>query len=272
LGKLGRALSPSGWGLGLLTLAVAVVMLLLGTRLTGLSPRLGSATLTLPTFLARRWTRDSPTRPYHDLRAATLGLASFFLPCGFTQAAQVAAAASGSAAHGALVLGLFTLGTTPGLMAVGTLSSLAQGAWASRVFRYIGVAVLAFAAFNAVHGLRLVDPGLFAGSTPITATVRTANVTDEAGVQVVRLQVDGAGYTPRETVVYADQPIRWEFTLSGLTCAQTVDGSRLGFGRLSLQQGLNTVTSTLDVGRHPYSCAMGMFASSIVAIEPPPNG
>ncbi|MDR1808636.1 MAG: sulfite exporter TauE/SafE family protein [Propionibacteriaceae bacterium] len=271
LGGLGRALSLHGAGLGLLTLAVAVVMVLLGLQLTGLSPRLGALTVTLPAAWSRRLHgAGQAPRPYGDGRAAALGVASFLLPCGFTQAAQVAAAASGSPVRGALILGLFTLGTTPGLLAVGTLSSLAGGRWARRVFHGIGVVVLAFALLNAVNGAHLVAPGLGADQAPITATARTANVTDQDGYQVVTITVDNSGYNPNETVVYAGRPIRWEFELKGLTCAQTVDGRNLNLGQLPLQLGVNTFESTLATpGRYPYTCYMGMFPATVIAIEAP---
>jgi len=269
LGAAGHALALRGVGLGLVTLAVAVVMGLLGAKLTGLSPRLAAWTVTLPGGLGRL-VGDGEGGAYRDSSALALGVASFFLPCGFTQAAQVSAAASGSPLQGALILGLFALGTTPGLMAVGTLSSLAGGRWARRVFHGIGVVVLAFALLNAVNGAHLVAPGLGADQAPVTATARTANVTDQDGYQVVTITVDNSGYNPNETVVYAGRPIRWEFELKGLTCAQTVDGRNLNLGQLPLQLGVNTFESTLATpGRYPYTCYMGMFPATVIVIEAP---
>jgi sulfite exporter TauE/SafE/copper chaperone CopZ len=293
LGRLGQALGLSGHALGLLTLAVAVIMGLLGVKLTGLSPKLGALTITLPAALTARLHTGDPasasgpaqgegtgqdaqpsagqtTRPYRDLNALALGAASFFLPCGFTQAAQVAAAASGSPAQGALILGLFTLGTTPGLLTVGALSSLIKGKTAARFFRWTGVVVIAFAVVNVINAYHILAPAGVDEETPITATARTDNVTDAVGYQLVTITVDARGYTPQETVVYAGVPIRWQFDLNGLTCAATVNGNNLGFGTQGLDQGLNVFESTLPAaGRYPYSCYMGMYASSVIAIDPP---
>jgi sulfite exporter TauE/SafE/copper chaperone CopZ len=269
LGLVGRAVGVSGVGLGVLTLVVAVVMFLLGAKLTGISPRLGAAAFTLPSGVAKWLHRDGDVaRPYRDVNALGLGVVSFFLPCGFTQAAQVAAAGSGSVVQGAVIMGLFAVGTTPGLMAVGTLSSLAQGKWAERVFRWIGVVVIGFAVFNVSNAVHVIAPSLFVDTSPVTEVARTSNVTDDGLTQVVHIEVDGRGYTPSKTVVYAGRPIRWEFELTGRTCAETVDGSNLGFGSLPLEMGVNTVTSTLaEPGRYQYSCWMGMFRSTVVAIE-----
>jgi sulfite exporter TauE/SafE/copper chaperone CopZ len=271
VGGIGEVISLSGWTLGLALIAVAVVMGLLGLKLTGLSPRLAAATFTLPGALAGLFHKDG-ARTYSDRGALVLGAASFFLPCGFTQAVQVYALSTGNALEAGLIMALFAVGTTPGLMSVGTLASLAQGPKAQRLFRYIGVAVLGFALLNLSGGLGLLTGGAtLTSSAPITATTRSDNVTDDNGVQVARIVVDGGGYTPRDTVVYAGQPVRWVFDLQGWGCASTVNARNLGVPDiLRLESGENTVTTTLpDPGRYPYSCGMGMFASTVTAITAP---
>ena len=78
-------------------IAVAVVMTILGTRLTGLSPRIATWSPTLPMGLGRQLgLGDGASGAYSDARAAGLGAASFFLPCGFTQAVQIYALSTGS--------------------------------------------------------------------------------------------------------------------------------------------------------------------------------
>ena len=88
LGAIGASITMPPMLTAVLMITVAVVMLLLGTRLTGLSPQ------------ARRLVADPADGPraagsasadggagaYSDTRAGLLGAASFFLPCGFTQA------------------------------------------------------------------------------------------------------------------------------------------------------------------------------------------
>lgn len=58
-----------------------------------------------------------------------LGLVLGLLPCGFLYAALIAAAAAGSAAAGAAAMAAFALGTVPGLVAVGVLSTVALRRW-----------------------------------------------------------------------------------------------------------------------------------------------
>jgi hypothetical protein len=61
--------------------------------------------------------------------AFLLGVALGFLPCGLLYAAIAAAAATGSAAGGALAMMAFGLGTVPGLVAVGVAGQAAGRVW-----------------------------------------------------------------------------------------------------------------------------------------------
>ena len=81
LGALGARLAVPTAVQAALMIAVAVVMLVLGLRLTGLSPRAAGWSPTLPAGLARRLgLAERAQRPYSDVRAAGLGALTFFLP------------------------------------------------------------------------------------------------------------------------------------------------------------------------------------------------
>lgn len=115
LGALGGAFALDlTWTWALQAVAVAV-MILLGLRLIGVFAGLGSAGGRRVTERARRWAESARISG-----GALLGLASFFLPCGFTQSMQFQALAAGSAAGGALLLGVFALGTLPVLAGLST--------------------------------------------------------------------------------------------------------------------------------------------------------
>jgi uncharacterized protein len=60
-----------------------------------------------------------------------LGVALGFLPCGLVYGALAAAAGSGGALQGTVVMATFALGTMPGLVAVGWLGALAGRQWQS---------------------------------------------------------------------------------------------------------------------------------------------
>jgi sulfite exporter TauE/SafE len=103
-------------------LMIVVVMTILGTRLTGISPRIAGWSPTLPMGVGRSLgLGGNRGGTYSDGRAATLGAASFFLPCGFTQAVQIFALSTGSPLFGAALLATFAVGTAPGLLALAGL-------------------------------------------------------------------------------------------------------------------------------------------------------
>ena len=95
LGMLGSAFEIPTTVLAVGVLAAAVVMTILGIRLTGLSPRIAAWSPTLPGRWGRR-AADGGAGAYTDWRAASAGAATFVLPCGFTQAMQIYAVSTGS--------------------------------------------------------------------------------------------------------------------------------------------------------------------------------
>jgi sulfite exporter TauE/SafE/copper chaperone CopZ len=156
IGLAGSFLSLKGSLLGGLTIGVGIVMLLLGLQLTEIFPRLSNGGLTLPSGLAKfLGIKKHRDKEYSHKSAAVLGGLSFFLPCGFTQAMQLYAISTGSFMTGAAVMGLFAIGTAPGLLSVGGLTSVVKGAFAKRLFKVVGVAVVAMAIYNIGIGYTL---------------------------------------------------------------------------------------------------------------------
>jgi sulfite exporter TauE/SafE/copper chaperone CopZ len=270
LGMLGSSVRLPTTAIGVLALAVAVVMLLLGARLTGISPRMAAWAPRLPSGLAGLMGVDSAAgRPYSDLRTALVGAATFFLPCGFTQAVQLYALSTGSAATAGLVMATFAVGTTPGLLALGSVPEIATGGSRTTVLQSIGVVVLAFSLLNASSGLRLIGVGGNSGAAELPATI-SANVTLNAGSQTVRMTQSRGGYEPADTVVHAGVPITWLIDAeSKWDCSAFLRVPALGVS-VDLEEGVNTVPLPgLAPGVTPFTCVMGMYSGTITAIEPP---
>jgi sulfite exporter TauE/SafE/copper chaperone CopZ len=270
LGALGSVVGLPTRVMGILALAVAVLMILLGVRLTGVSPRMAAWSPRLPAGLAGLLGLDGASRrPYSDARTALVGAGSFFLPCGFTQAVQLYALSTGTPLAAGLIMAVFAVGTTPGLLAVASVPELATGRARVTVLRVVGVVVLAFALVNVASGLRLI--GLTA--TPdaaVAAQEVSPNVTVQDGVQVVRMTQSRDGYTPADTVVHAGMPIEWSIeSESTWDCSAFLRVPDLGVS-VDLQDGLNTVAlPALDAGVVPFTCVMGMYSGNLIAIEAP---
>lgn len=271
LGAVGSAVRLSGGTVALLTLVVSLAMVAVGLQLTGVSPRLARGTVALPAGLAARLgLEEHAAARYSDARAAGLGVASFLLPCGFTQTVQLFALSTGSPLRAGAVMALFALGTVPGLLGIGGLATLARGGASPRFFRLAGVAVLAFAAVNVSGAVTVLAPGLGRDSTAEASV--SANVTVEDGVQVLRTTQVVDGYEPQVATVVAGLPVRWEIDSEVPSCASALYAPALGAGSapVLLQPGTNVLELPApEVGRLDYSCAMGMYTGTVHVIDAP---
>ena len=165
IGAIGSAFALKGTFLGLLTIAVGAVMLVLGLQLTEIFPRITRG-LTLPSGLAKKLGINTrKEREYSHKNAFLMGAATFFLPCGFTQAMQLLAVSTGNPLQAAVIMGAFAIGTTPGLLTLGGLTSVVKGAFAQRFFRIVGVIAIAMALINFTNGFTLAGLNRFLDSS-----------------------------------------------------------------------------------------------------------
>lgn len=109
--------------LGAAALYFAAKLLAALVPFTRIAPRHGWLAERITPWIARAVGQADRLGPYG------LGVALGFLPCGLVYGALAAAAGSGGALQGAMVMGAFALGTMPGLIAVGWLGSIAGRRW-----------------------------------------------------------------------------------------------------------------------------------------------
>lgn len=281
LGVIGSSLSLPTRAMGLLTVAVAVVMFLLGMRLTGLSPRMAAWSPRLPGGLGRSLGVDSAADgSYSDVRAAGLGAATFFLPCGFTQAVQVYALSTASPLSAGLIMATFAVGTTPGLLALASVPEVATGGARTTILRVIGVVVIAFALFNLPGGLRLLGITSVSSGVPAAAATAqgskqeqaaiTSNVSVANGVQTVTMTQVADGYLPADTVMYAGMPTTWVIEgTAPFSCSMALRVPDLEVG-VNLVEGPNSLDlPAMEPGTTQFMCAMGMYTGTLTAVTPP---
>jgi sulfite exporter TauE/SafE/copper chaperone CopZ len=271
LGALGASVTLPPLVTAVLMIGVAVVMTVLGTRLTGLSPRIATWSPTLPMGLGRRLgLADGAVGAYSDTRAAGLGAASFFLPCGFTQAVQIYALSTGSPLLAGATLAVFALGTAPGLLALAGLPVVVPSAWRPMLMRLVGVVVVGFAIVNGSAGLRLSGITLPFGVSPVAAAAPPSGAIAD-GIQTLTTYQNVDGYSPSNVSIYAGIPTRWTIqSTSTASCAASLVVPGLGMSVRRLRQGANTIDlPALKAGVVTYSCAMGMYGGSITVVDRP---
>ena len=155
LGLLGKAVGVTFTFSAILGLVASVVMIMLGLNLLGVIKK---NNLTLPTGIFAYFRKVE----HATLTPILIGVGTFFLPCGFTQAMQVAALSSGSFISGLLIMLSFALGTFPvlALLSFGSVS-FAHSKQAPLFFKSAGVIVVGlglFALLAGLAGLGIIQP------------------------------------------------------------------------------------------------------------------
>lgn len=266
LGAAGSTFQLSSLSVGTLTVFVGSVMLLIGLQLLELFPRLSAWKLMLPKGIAKALGIQSHAKKeYSHSRVMMLGAATFFLPCGFTQAVQLFVVTQGSPIVGALTMGAFALGTAPGLLGIGGVAATAAGWFRRFFFKMAGLVVLALGAFNVENGFALVK----LGPDQQAVDEESASVdVSAAAAQIVRVTQKGNGYFPSQITVKRGKPVRLIMdSQESYSCAVSFAVPKLGI-RKTLSPGENVFEFTPEKsGPIPFSCSMGMYRGVINVID-----
>ena len=152
IGAIGSAFALNASATFMLSLIIGIVMLILGINLLDVfhwSKRLQPA---MPKFLARH--AYGASKLNHTLTPFLVGVATFFLPCGFTQSMQIYTLSTGSFLAGSLTMGAFALGTLPVLGLISFSSfSIQNKKYSGVFFKTAGLIVIMFALFNLATSL-----------------------------------------------------------------------------------------------------------------------
>lgn len=263
VGGLGSVLTLSPQVNGYLTIVVSAVMLLLGFQLLHLFPWLRRFSPKMPKFIGHKIhdlsTKDSKGAPF------VLGVSTFFLPCGFTQALQLYVLASGDWKIGALTMLVFSLGTLPALISLSAVTSFAKGTFQRHFLKCAGVVVVLLAIFNVNNGFALagVHFDLAAVFTSNDKSVEASTSTSEIieGRQIVKMTVNSYRYTPSRFTVVKGVPVEWQIDgREAVGCGQVLVMPTLGISKYLSSQGITTLTFTPSkIGKIPFNCSMGMM-------------
>ena len=132
------------------TVAGALV-LLIGLRMAGILPGLRPAETELPGACSL----NARTRRRFAGQPLIIGLLTGVMPCGALSAMWLYAMSSGSAARGALVMLVFSLGTVPLLFLFGALQSFLPRGWMKYIVKGSAVLVVTLGLSMLVKGIRL---------------------------------------------------------------------------------------------------------------------
>lgn len=150
IGAVGSLFSISLAANFVLGLVVGLVMLILGINLLDVFDFAKRLQLYMPKSVGGHVSNIFKFNNFYT--PFLVGVATFFLPCGFTQSMQVYTLSTGSFMAGALTMFIFALGTLPVLLLISFSSfSIQNSSKAGIFFKTAGLIVIAFAIFNLLN-------------------------------------------------------------------------------------------------------------------------
>jgi sulfite exporter TauE/SafE/copper chaperone CopZ len=194
-----------------------------------------------------------------------LGMITYFLPCGFTQATQVYALGLASPWQSALTMAIFAAGTAPAIVFIGSLRGLLKSSFYQYFMKTVAVGVLILGIYYASNFFSIY--GINIGFNQNIKGTRT-NVNVENGKQIINMDVISGGYSPNQFTIKNGIPVRWlingknVFGCQGYFVVPTLNISK------ALNEGENIIEFTpTETGFINFSCGMGMYRGRIEIID-----
>lgn len=155
MGLLGSAFILTPGITFILNLILFLVMIIMAINLLEIIPSVKKFQLRLPKVMGKTVLKIGDSNNF--ITPVLLGIATFFLPCGFTQSMQIYSLTTGSFINGALTMLVFALGTFPVLALISFASSkFSKGLQSSLFFKTAGFIIILFALFNFIAALAAV--------------------------------------------------------------------------------------------------------------------
>lgn len=278
LGLFGQTLQISGSAQTFMQFIAGGYMIAVALNLLNVHPIFRYAIIQPPRFLTRLIRNQTKSK---DIFAPSLlGAMTIFIPCGTTLAMEALAISTGNPVLGALVMGVFTLGTMPLFFGIGFLTTSLGDAFRAKFFKIAGFLVLYL-------GITSFNGALVATGSPITlqsiwqalpieidlsggqaAAPADSSVKLIGGVQTVDMAVSPTSYSPNYIQVKMGVPVRLNLTASGgLGCTSFFRIPKLGITK-ELAQGVTTPVefTPQSPGRLTFTCSMGMYSGVIEVI------
>ena len=155
IGAIGANFALNTYATFVLCMFIGIVMFILVINLLDVFPLANKLQPTMPKFLSKNALEVSKLN--HTLTPFLVGIATFFLPCGFTQSMQLYTLSTGSFFNGGLTMLSFALGTLPVLAIISFSSfSIQNSAKSGIFFKTAGLIVILFALFNTINSLVII--------------------------------------------------------------------------------------------------------------------
>ena len=256
LGFLGNRISGLTGVAPYVSIIISLIIAVSALRIAGI-------VIPLPKFkIAKRILGSEAEVGISRYEPAALGALSFFIPCGFTAAAQAAAIGSADPFRGASIMFFFALGTLLPLLAIGTFGQkIFSGGFSGFFSKATAALLIVFASWNATAQFNLIRAE--------TSATAAGDVRPTGKKEVVKMTVDRSGFSPRSLKVQSGSKVSWEITNTyGAGCTSTIVAPGIFKGSLNLPLNRTVVKefTAPTPGIYRFSCWMGMVTGTIEVI------
>lgn len=265
LGALGSIFTLSPVFKGLIQVSVGVFVVGNGLRMLDIHPVFRYFSFEPPAQVRRIIRRiskqdDQWTTPMY------LGALTVLIPCGVTQSMMAVAIGTGNAWLGALIMFVFTLGTSPTFFLVTWLAASLSKLFQKSFYRVVAMVILAL-------GVYTMDTGFVVMGSPVSLggylqSIARPQVEKRFGVgEAAVIQVENWGYAPTLLNLPANQPVELHLvTNETRSCSRAFTIPALRIQEVLPVTGTTVINLPAQAAGTSiqFTCSMGMFGGRLV--------
>lgn len=261
LGK-GTGIGIPGCAQGIMKLAAGLLMIIMGMDMLKLFPWIRRFTIPMPRF----WTKIADKKQGKALSPFGIGILNGFMPCGPLQSMWIVALATGNPLEGALSMLLFSLGTVPLMLGIGTVVSVLGKRFTDKIMTIGAILVVTLGLAMVSQGNALLGWHFGLQDDRIDSAVDKAQIID--GIQMINSTLASGQYP--DILVQTGMPVRWvinapEGSINGCNYKILIRDFDIEY---TFHTGENVIEFTPEqAGNIQYSCWMGMIHGNIIVTE-----
>lgn len=251
---------------GILKIVAGIFMVITGINMLGICPVLRRFQIKFPKKSVMKINAKKRT----EKRPFVVGVLNGFMPCGPMQSMQIIAVGSGNPIFGGASMLMFSLGTVPLMLGLGSLVSAIGKKYTVIVMKTgsILVVVLGLAMLSQGAGLAGIRFGNFYAASDVANESNIATVTETGEFQYVESNLSFGSYP--EITVYSGIPVKWminvpDDVINGCNYEMTIGTYGITH---EFTAGENVIEFTpTESGTIQYTCWMGMIYGTINVID-----
>lgn len=251
---------------GILKITAGLFMVIMGINMLGIFPALRKLQIRFPRKSVIKINQKKRT----EKRPFVVGLLNGLMPCGPMQSMQIIALGSGNPISGTLAMLMFSLGTVPLMLGLGSLVSALGKKYTKLVMQTgaILVVVLGLAMLSQGAGLAGIRLDRISQVSDGAKELDTAVIAQSGNIQYVESNLDFGTYP--EIIVYTGIPVKWtinvpEEVING--CNYKMIVKTYGITH-EFTPGKNVIEFTPgEPGTVQYTCWMGMIYGEINVVD-----